>query len=77
MKQGGISFLGALSLIFIVLKLTDNIDWSWDWVLAPIWIPACISLLAWVLIGFFIWNARRVERKSRLRAERRRIGMYD
>lgn len=27
-----------LLIIFIVLKLTDLIDWSWWWVLAPLWI---------------------------------------
>lgn len=33
----GISFLGALTILFIGLKLTGFIDWSWLWVLAPIW----------------------------------------
>ena len=28
-----------LLLIFIVLKLTNNISWSWWWVLSPIWLP--------------------------------------
>ncbi len=30
-------FLAILTLIFITLKLTDNIDWSWWWVMAPLW----------------------------------------
>lgn len=30
-------FLSVLTLIFVTLKLTDNIDWSWWWVLSPIW----------------------------------------
>lgn len=49
---GGIGFLGALSVLFIGLKLTDHIDWSWLWVLAPLWIPASIVLtfIAVVLI---------------------------
>ena len=34
--HGGIGFLDALALIFIVLKLTGVISWSWWWVLAPI-----------------------------------------
>lgn len=34
-----IGFLGILTTIFVVLKLTDNIDWSWWWVLAPLWAP--------------------------------------
>lgn len=27
--------LPALTLLFIGLKLTDHIDWSWFWVLSP------------------------------------------
>jgi len=41
---GGISFLGALTVLFIGLKLTDYIDWSWWWVLSPVLIPLGIGL---------------------------------
>ena len=34
-SAGGISALGALGLIFVVLKLIGTIDWSWWWVLLP------------------------------------------
>lgn len=34
-----ISFAGLLTLLFIGLKLGNVIDWSWWWVLAPLWIP--------------------------------------
>ena len=34
---GGISFLGALFLVFLVLKLTGTISWSWWWVTCPLW----------------------------------------
>lgn len=37
-----IGFPGLLTLIFIVLKLTDYIDWSWIWVLSPIWITILV-----------------------------------
>lgn len=49
----GIGFGGLLAIVFIVLKLTKVITWSWLWVLAPIWIPIGISLLYLVLM--FIW----------------------
>lgn len=39
---GGIGFCGLLAIAFIVLKLTGFIDWSWLWVLAPLWIPVAI-----------------------------------
>ena len=37
-------FVGVLTLIFVVLKLTGNINWSWLWVLSPIWICALLLL---------------------------------
>jgi hypothetical protein len=39
------SFLGVLTLIFIVLKLTGSIAWSWWWVLCPLWAPLAIFLV--------------------------------
>lgn len=39
---GGIGFVGLLTIAFIVLKLLDQIDWSWWWVLSPLWIRAII-----------------------------------
>lgn len=36
---------GLLGLIFITLKLTHYIDWSWWWVLAPFWIPFAIVIV--------------------------------
>lgn len=37
--SNGIGLPGVLFLIFLILKLTDNIDWSWWWVTSPLWIP--------------------------------------
>lgn len=45
-----IGFPGLLTLIFITLKLTDYIDWSWVWVLSPIW----ISVVLFLVIATFI-----------------------
>lgn len=39
-----IGFCGLLTLVFIVLKLTGVISWSWIWVLAPVW----ASALGWI-----------------------------
>ncbi|MBR3925100.1 MAG: hypothetical protein IKJ45_18430 [Kiritimatiellae bacterium] len=46
--SGGIGFVGLLTIAFIVLKLAHIIDWSWWWVLSPIWITA--SLIAAIVI---------------------------
>ena len=49
---GGVGFCGLLAIAFIVLKLTHVIEWSWLWVLSPLWIPAAIvaGILVIVLI---------------------------
>lgn len=44
-------FFGLLTIVFIVLKLTGVIAWSWWWVLAPIWIPVLIS----AVVVFIVW----------------------
>jgi len=44
-SAGGIGFCGLLTIVFIVLKLLDKIDWSWWWILSPLWIPAAIVLI--------------------------------
>ena len=44
-NTSGVGFLGLLTLLFIGLKLTGYITWSWIWVLAPLWIPISIALI--------------------------------
>lgn len=43
--------LPLLGVAFIVLKLTDVIDWSWWWVLAPFWVGIVVVLIALVAAG--------------------------
>lgn len=57
----GAQWVGLLGILFVALKLTGHIDWSWWWVLAPFWIGAGVTciILALVLIliimkGFFL-----------------------
>ena len=42
---GGVNFTGLLTIAFIVLKLLNVIEWSWVWVLSPIWISAALIAL--------------------------------
>lgn len=50
-QSGGINITMILLIIFIVLKLTKNIDWSWLWVFSPILIPLTIVVVAGTLLG--------------------------
>ncbi len=43
-QNGYLSFAAILFLIFLVLKLTKHIDWSWWWVFAPLWMPTVFAL---------------------------------
>jgi membrane protein YdbS with pleckstrin-like domain len=52
--NSGIGLTGILFIVFLVLKLTGNIDWSWWWVTSPLWIPIAIALCT-VLIIFIIF----------------------
>jgi hypothetical protein len=38
------SFLGLLALLFIGLKLTSFIDWSWWFVLMPVYLPVIVII---------------------------------
>lgn len=44
--SGGMGLGGVLLVVFLVLKLTGNIDWSWWWVLSPLWIGGIVALVA-------------------------------
>ena len=50
-SSGGIGFCGLLTIVFIVLKLTNYIDWSWWWILSPLWIPCIIVIVVVFLIA--------------------------
>ena len=65
----GIGFMGALQLIFIVLKLCKVIEWSWWAVLIPLWIELalCVLVIAFVVIAAI------VKGKTRDRNRRERI----
>lgn len=53
-SSGGIGFSGLLTIVFVVLKLTNVIDWSWWWVLSPLWISLLLALVL-VVIADLIW----------------------
>lgn len=40
-----------LFMMFLILKLTHTIDWSWWWITAPLWIPLVFVIIALVILG--------------------------
>ena len=54
-NNSGIGFVGVLTIVFIVLKLLGKIDWSWWWVISPIWISLGIILIILAIVGIVLW----------------------
>ena len=52
-SNGGIRFLGLLTIVFITLKLTGFIDWDWVWVLAPALLPVAFCGLIILVSGLY------------------------
>ena len=67
-SSGGIGFVGLLTIVFITLKLTGYIDWSWWWVWSPIWITLAVA----VAIIILIFIAAMIETYAKNRRIRRR-----
>jgi hypothetical protein len=59
-RTNGIGFFGLLAIVFITLKLTGYITWSWWWVLAPLWIPFAVvfGILFLVFIGALVVKSK-------------------
>lgn len=74
-KTSGIGVLGILQIVFLVLKLTNNIDWNWLWVLSPILFPIVLFIVSVVTItavifigvGLGIWNLDKINDKIKSR----------
>jgi sterol desaturase/sphingolipid hydroxylase (fatty acid hydroxylase superfamily) len=45
-----VSFFGLLTIVFITLKLTGVITWSWWWVLSPLWGAFTFGILIYIVI---------------------------
>ena len=55
-SSGGIGFCGLLTIVFIVLKLTGFINWSWFWVLSPMIFSISLTILILLIVfALVIW----------------------
>lgn len=63
-----IGFCSALFLVFLVLKLTNTIGWSWVWITSPLWIDFILSVWASVV------NTRREQKEKQQKEADRKAG---
>lgn len=49
-SSSGIGICGVLTIVFVVLKLVGVINWSWLWVLCPLWIEILLTVIVLVII---------------------------
>lgn len=52
-SESGVGVFGILGIVFVVLKLTDTIDWSWWYVTMPFWGGLAFALVLLVIAGVF------------------------
>lgn len=53
-SSGGVGFVGLLTVLFVGLKLTGYIDWSWLWVLSPLWISFMLGVTILAIVAIII-----------------------
>ncbi len=56
-SSSGIGFTGVLTILFIALKLTGFINWSWWWVLSPLWIGFAVVIAVFLMAWLFYYAA--------------------
>ncbi|MBO5387164.1 MAG: hypothetical protein J6A59_03380 [Lachnospiraceae bacterium] len=54
-KKIGLNLGEVILVVFIILKLTKVIDWSWWWVLSPTWIGLIVVILILGYIAIRAW----------------------
>lgn len=62
MKEGGIGLDIILFIVFLILKLTGEIDWSWWWVTSPLWIPVGIVFVIFIIAVFVLGIKELIDR---------------
>lgn len=63
-SSSGIGICGVLTIVFVVLKLVGVINWSWLWVLCPLWIDILLTVIVLIIIAIIDNNTRKKTWKS-------------
>lgn len=63
-SSSGIGICGVLTIVFVVLKLVGVINWSWLWVLCPLWIDILLTVIVLVIVAIIDNKVRKKTWKS-------------
>jgi hypothetical protein len=81
-QSGGMGLASVLFIVFVVMRLTDNIDWAWYWVASPLWMPLAIALgvaavyLAGLgVVAMIAWPFAKLKERRLSKAWRERNGV--
>jgi hypothetical protein len=73
-SSSGIGFVCPLTIVFVTLKLCKVIDWSWLWVLSPIWLPLVVyvvlalSMFSWAIVKMFLMESKKKMDRSAVKS---------
>jgi uncharacterized membrane protein YhiD involved in acid resistance len=57
-------YFSLLFLIFLILKLTDKINWSWWWVTSPLWVSLGLALIATTIYCIYYYIESKQSKKK-------------
>ena len=63
--SSGLSLMPVLFIVFLILKLTNNIDWSWWWVTCPLWAGVAILAIVFLIMGIPVLLVSFLKRKNK------------
>ena len=59
MKESGIGAASLLGIAFVILKLTNFIDWSWWWVTILFWAPLAFAISIYLILGIIYMTVKK------------------
>jgi len=60
--SNGIGVGTTLFIVFLILKLTNTIDWSWWWVTSPLWLPLALGIVILGVVGMVMGASGRFKK---------------
>lgn len=64
-SSDGLGLCNILTIVFVVLKSVGVINWSWLWVLCPLWINLLLTIVILIIVAIIDANFRNKYNKSR------------